>query len=582
MATVIPVDEFISDEWYPGFDPDQGRAPWCVDPVRTFRKEDEEALWFLDFHWQRGLTPMGLVFNEDGYNWSTQLAAEQLPLPPGRGLTCRLGGTHTYGSAIGVDDPREIGQRARRLEQNLPRFLRDFEPTWGRMREEIDQGWDYFRGLDLSGLPLAGLRENLIQARRYLKRTAEIHFQVMYPLLANYVGFYGLCTELGLDPGQIGKFLQGYDTKIMETDRELWQLTTAARAAGLGPVFAAHEAGRIRAALAAHGGPASAWLTMFDDFLRVYGYRTEGPCDIALPSWIEDPAPALGMIKSFLQKDIEHDFEAARNAAIEEREEAVEAARSTLTLDEQKLFDGGLASCRAANFPWWQDDHNYYIDLRISLPMRWACQAIADRIGADHRDDTLYLFWPEIMDVSSGRRTYSGLRDLVEERKQYFDYWQDRRPSLPKVVGTIPESVNDPILIEIFGLNSHFLRAVEAAGAAGPVKTLTGVPASKGTGRGIARVLHDPAGLHRLNPGDVLVCESTSPNWTPAFAKIAACVCDGGGTLSHAAIVGREYRVPTVTATGLATMIISDGDEVEVDGSTGRVTVIKQATNGAG
>ena len=68
----------------------------------------------------------------------------------------------------------------------------------------------------------------------------------------------------------------------------------------------------------------------------------------------------------------------------------------------------------------------------------------------------------------------------------------------------------------------------------------------------------------------------------PAFAKIAACVCDGGGTLSHAAIVGREYGVPTVTAVGLATMVIADGDEVEVDGTTGRVTVLKQAPNGQG
>ena len=84
------------------------------------------------------------------------------------------------------------------------------------MRDEIDQGWDYFRGVDHSALSLADLRENLIEARRYLKRTAEIHFQVMYPLLANYVGFYSMCTELGLDPGEIGKFLQGYDTKIME------------------------------------------------------------------------------------------------------------------------------------------------------------------------------------------------------------------------------------------------------------------------------------------------------------------------------------------------------------------------------
>jgi hypothetical protein len=60
--------------------------------------------------------------------------------------------------------------------------------------------------------------------------------------------------------------------------------------------------------------------------------------------------------------------------------------------------------------------------------MRWACHAIADRVGAGHPDDTLYLFWGEIMDVSAGRRPYAGLRDLVQERKQYFDYWLERRP----------------------------------------------------------------------------------------------------------------------------------------------------------
>ena len=246
MATVIPVDEFITDEWYPGFKPGYTHAPWYIDPVQTFRKEDEENFWFLDFHWPRGLTPMGLIWNEDGYNWASQLAAEQMPLPPGRGITCRLGGTHTYGSPLPVTDVREIGQRARRLERALPPFLQNFDSIWGDMREEVNESWDYFRGVDLSKLSLEDLRENLIQARQYHKRAFEIHFQVMYPLLANYVGFYSMCTELGLDPGQIGKFLQGYDTKIMETDRELWRLTTAARAAGLEPAFAAHEADGIR------------------------------------------------------------------------------------------------------------------------------------------------------------------------------------------------------------------------------------------------------------------------------------------------------------------------------------------------
>src|SRR5690348_15158152 len=142
MATVIPVDEFISDEWYPGFKPGYTHAPWYIDPVQTFRKEDEENFWFLDFHWPRGLTPMGLIWNEDGYNWSSQLAAEQMPLPPGRGITCRLGGTHTYGSPLPVTDVREIGQRAKRLERMLPPFLQNFDEIWGHMREEVNESWD--------------------------------------------------------------------------------------------------------------------------------------------------------------------------------------------------------------------------------------------------------------------------------------------------------------------------------------------------------------------------------------------------------------------------------------------------------
>src|SRR5487761_1102180 len=84
MADVIPLDEFVTDEWYPGFKPAYDHAPWIADPIDTFKKKDEETFWFLDFHWPRGLTPMGWIWGEDGYNWGTQLAAETLPLrrPP--------------------------------------------------------------------------------------------------------------------------------------------------------------------------------------------------------------------------------------------------------------------------------------------------------------------------------------------------------------------------------------------------------------------------------------------------------------------------------------------------------------------
>lgn len=577
MATIVSVDEFVTDEWYPGFKPAFEHAPYYVEPFRTFNKEDEKRFWFLDFHWPRGLTPLGLIWNEDGYNWGTQFAAENLPLPPGRGLVSRIAGIHTYASPIDVQSPYEIGERAQRMGPRLGEFLANFDEIWASRRDEVERGWQHFVAMDPASMSLPELSTMLKEARAYHKRAFEIHFEIMYPLLVNYLGFYGMCAEMGLDVSQIGKFLQGYDTKIMETDRELWKLARAAKQAGLAETFAATPASELATKLDAMGGAGAAWMTQFRDFLQVYGYRTEGSCDVALPSWIEDPTPALGTIQSFIAKEEEHDFEKALAAAIEERETAIDEARSKLTAEEQTAFDAGVASCQAANFPWWQDDHNYYIDLKVSLPMRWAARAIAEKTGADQPDDGLFLFWPELTAVADGEKSMDSLKSIVKARHEYFDYWHERRPSMPKVLGTIPEAVTDPVLIEIFGLNQHFLTAIQAAGSDSDVKTLTGVPASKGKARGRARVFNNADNLHTLEPGDILVCESTSPNWTPAFAKIAGCVCDGGGMLSHAAIVGREYGVPTVTAVGLGTVVITEGDEVEVDGDTGTVTVIKKA-----
>jgi phosphohistidine swiveling domain-containing protein len=404
----------------------------------------------------------------------------------------------------------------------------------------------------------------------------EIHFDIMYPMLLNFLGFYGACAELGLNPSDTGKYLQGEETKTMELDRELYRLAVKARRGGLAQVVADNEPAQLRAALSAHGGSASQWLTDFDDFLQVYGHRQDATCDVGLPSWIEDNANPLGMVKTFLLKETDHDFETAARNALAERDAAIDAARSSLTKEEQAVFDQGLSTNQAANFPWWQDDHNFYIDLKVMLPLRRACQELARRVGADHKDDLLYLFWPELMDVAHGKPYAGELKSLVRDRRQYFDHWHAKRSDMPKVLGTIPDSVEDPILIEIFGINPGSLQAMQNSDA--PNQTaLSGVAAAKGTTTGVARVLQSADELHRLAPGEILVCESTSPNWTPAFGKIAGCVCDGGGMLSHAAIVGRVYGVPTVTAVGVATLAIGDGDEIEVDGTNGRVTILKRA-----
>ena len=145
-----------------------------------------------------------------------------------------------------------------------------------------------------------------------------------------------------------------------------------------GAVFADTRARRAaRRAVRRTAASASQWLTDFDDFLQVYGDRQEATCDVGVPSWIEDNQIPLGLIKSFLLKEDDHDFEAAARNAMAEREEAIDAARSGLTREEQAVFDAGLASNQEANFPWWQDDHNYYIDLKVMLPLRRVCQELA-------------------------------------------------------------------------------------------------------------------------------------------------------------------------------------------------------------
>jgi pyruvate,water dikinase len=100
---------------------------------------------------------------------------------------------------------------------------------------------------------------------------------------------------------------------------------------------------------------------------------------------------------------------------------------------------------------------------------------------------------------------------------------------------------------------------------------LAGNAGSPGVARGPARVIRSITEAVKLQPGDVLVAETTAPPWTPLFALAAAVVTDTGGILSHCAIVAREYAIPAVVGTGLATTTIQDGQLVEVDGNAGLV-----------
>jgi pyruvate, water dikinase len=91
---------------------------------------------------------------------------------------------------------------------------------------------------------------------------------------------------------------------------------------------------------------------------------------------------------------------------------------------------------------------------------------------------------------------------------------------------------------------------------------------------GIARILHSPQEIDKLQEGEVLVTRKTDPDWDPILKKASAIITDQGGRTSHAAIVAREVGAVAVLGTHNATNVIQDGQEVTVStagGETGYV-----------
>jgi pyruvate,water dikinase len=103
--------------------------------------------------------------------------------------------------------------------------------------------------------------------------------------------------------------------------------------------------------------------------------------------------------------------------------------------------------------------------------------------------------------------------------------------------------------------------------------TIKGVGASPGRVTGRARVLHGPDDFEQMQQGEILVARITTPAWTPLFALAAGVITDVGGPLSHGSIVAREYHIPAVLGTGVATERLHNGQQVTVDGDAGVVQI---------
>ncbi|MFA6918513.1 MAG: PEP-utilizing enzyme [Patescibacteria group bacterium] len=97
----------------------------------------------------------------------------------------------------------------------------------------------------------------------------------------------------------------------------------------------------------------------------------------------------------------------------------------------------------------------------------------------------------------------------------------------------------------------------------------------KGKIKGVAKILKTNEDMSKVKKGEVVITAMTTANLLPALEKASAFVTDEGGITCHAAIIAREMRKPCIIGTKIATMVLKDGDLIEVDANKGIVKIIK-------
>ncbi|MFI6919389.1 PEP/pyruvate-binding domain-containing protein [Nonomuraea spiralis] len=340
-------------------------------------------------------------------------------------------------------------------------------------------------------------------------------------------------------PGELQTVLRGAPRNVTtEMDLALWALAQRLRR---DPAVAARFLSEPPARLAREPLPAPV-----RDFLDEYGHRAVAEIDLGLPRWSEDPTHVIGMLANYLRLEdpaLAPDVLFARGVA--EAEAMIEELAGRVGGLRGRVVRFALG--RARELVGVRELPKFLI-VRIFAALRAQLLDVGRELaGRGLLDAPGDVFFLTLAEAKSGQ----DLRGRVAERREVHER-ELRRRHVPRVLlsdGTEPE-------------------ALASGGAA--EGALTGSPASPGQVTGVARVVLDPVGAH-LEPGEILVCPSTDPGWTPLFLTAGGLVMEMGGSNSHGAVVAREYGIPAVVGVPHAVERIRTGQTVTVDGTAGTV-----------
>jgi len=167
------------------------------------------------------------------------------------------------------------------------------------------------------------------------------------------------------------------------------------------------------------------------------------------------------------------------------------------------------------------------------------------------KEDIYYLSFEELREVvRTNRLDYS----IITKQKEEYEVYEKLMP--PRVMTSEGE-----VLFGEYDTGNI------------PKDALAGIPVSSGIIEGRARVILRMEDAD-IEEDDILVTTYTDPSWTPVFISIKGLVTEVGGTMTHGAVVAREYGLPAVVGVENATKLIKDGQRIRVNGTEGYVEIL--------
>ncbi|WP_277554047.1 PEP/pyruvate-binding domain-containing protein [Halobaculum limi] len=297
------------------------------------------------------------------------------------------------------------------------------------------------------------------------------------------------------------------------------------------------------------------FVEAFEAFIDEFGHRAVGEFDISRPRWRDDPSGPLGIVRGNLRGEEPGAHRTRLRARKREAQAAIDeldasAGRGLLGPIRRPLVRHLLRTYRSHIHLRDEPKHAIaYVFAAWHTALQQAGEHLVDEGVLDDPDDVWFLREDELRSLVADAD--AAVPDIAARKREHERHSRIDAPPLITSEGEIPQADRPDV-------DEH---------------TLVGTGVSGGIVEGVARIVDDPA-TTTLRSGEILVCPSSDPAWTPLFATAAGLVTEVGGSLTHGALVAREYGLPAVASVTDATTAIRDGQRIRVDGDAGTVELL--------